>query len=103
MGKTNLLERVLVTFVSQVGADLELLQRAIANSDVSEIASLAHRMRGTSLSVSATEFAVIALALEDVAESASLEELRRLTVQLQDEYRRIYDFVGSQERELTRC
>ena len=97
IGKTNLMRRVLVAFVSQVSADLEQLEVAIAKSDLTEITRLAHRMRGTSLSVSASEFAVTAQALEEVAASTSIDEVLRLTVQLQDEHRRIASFVASPE------
>ena len=97
IGKTNLRRRVLESFLSQSSVDLELLAAAIGKSDDSEIARLAHRLRGTSLSVSATGFAAIAYELEEVAETASLDEVLRLTVELQNEHHRIVDFVRSTE------
>lgn len=95
LGNETLVQRVLKKFVDQVGTDLDLLVSAIAGQDVTESIRLAHKVRGTSLSVSALEMSKIAHDIELRAETANDDELLKLTVNLATERGRVSDFLDT--------
>lgn len=82
LGRLDLVERALARFQEGLGDDLTQLEQAIGASDEQEWARLAHRIKGTSLTVSATRLSRCALELErktgtDSAEvEQSLNEIR---------------------------
>ncbi len=95
LGNETLVLRVLKKFVDQVGTDLDLLVSAIAGRDVTESIRLAHKVRGTSLSVSALEMSKIAHDIELRAETANEADLLKLTVNLAKERSRVFDFLDT--------
>ena len=64
LGRVDLAYRVLKKFHSSVGNDLALLEQAIAAQNLSEVARVAHRVRGASLTVSACNLAEYSHRLE---------------------------------------
>lgn len=95
LGNSMLVQRVLKKFVDQVGTDLDLLITAIAGQDVTESIRLAHKVRGTSLSVSALEMSKIAHNIELLAETANEGDLLTLAVDLAKERGRVFDFLDT--------
>ena len=64
LGRVDLAYRVLTKFHSSVGNDLALLEQAIASQNLNEVARVAHRVKGASLSVSACNLAEYSHRLE---------------------------------------
>ena len=95
LGNSMLVQRVLKKFVDQVGTDIDLLVSAIVGQDVTESIRLAHKVRGTSLSVSALEMSKIAHDIELLAETANEADLLTLTVNLAKERDRVFDFLDT--------
>lgn len=69
LGRVGLALRVLEKFVEQMDGDIAQLEEAIAARDHHEVGRLAHLIRGSSLSVSATQLAECSYELECVATS----------------------------------
>jgi HPt (histidine-containing phosphotransfer) domain-containing protein len=57
LGRVDLAYRVLEKFNSSVGNDMALLEQAIVARNLTEVARVAHRVKGASLSVSACSLA----------------------------------------------
>ena len=76
LGRLDLIERALARFQEGLVDDLTQLEQAIGASDEQEWARLAHRIKGTSLTVSATRLSRCALELERKmgADSAEVEQ-----------------------------
>ncbi len=95
MGNPMLVRRVLNRFLDQVRIDVDSIVTAIAGQDVIESIRLAHKVRGTALSVSAREMSRIAHAIEMLAETANKTDLLALAVSLSKEQSRIINFLDS--------
>lgn len=95
MGNSALVRRILQKFLNQVGVDVNSLVSAIGRQDVTEAIRIAHKVRGTSLSVSAIEMARLAHAIEMLAESASTADLFALATDLSNEQIKIVSFLDS--------
>lgn len=95
VGNATLLHRVLKKFVVQVAVDVDSLAAAIVRKDLTETSRLAHKVRGTSLSVSALEMSRIAREIELRAEATDAVELAALAENLSIEQIRVAEFVDS--------
>ncbi len=76
MGNASLIERVLIGFRDQLNGELEQLEQALEQCDEATVATVAHRMKGTSLTVSANRLADSAQQLQELAlnDFASIDE-----------------------------
>jgi HPt (histidine-containing phosphotransfer) domain-containing protein len=81
LGRIDLVDRVLVQFQESLDQDLEQLDQAMANEDVAGIARVAHRVKGTSLTVAAHRLKDCA---EELEESAAAKELERIDESLRE-------------------
>ena len=82
IGRIDLVQKALSRFQEHLAIDLEELELAAQLHDCHEIARIAHRIKGTSLTVSADRLAEYAMDLEQKAEKnddlldGSLTEIR---------------------------
>jgi HPt (histidine-containing phosphotransfer) domain-containing protein len=72
LGRIELAERILRTFETNLDRDVEQLEQAVRATDVTEIARLAHRIKGASLAVSARELTNCARSIEVSANAGQL-------------------------------
>lgn len=99
-GRVDLVRRVLEVFHSTVDSDIALLGQAITGREWREAARLAHRVKGSSLSVSASQLAEFSQQLErcamNVAGGQTPQETDELLVveTLLAELREEYESVG---------
>ena len=94
LGRMDLVEKVLARFQSSLDDSLQQLEEALTGNDLTGIAQIAHRIKGMSLTVSATGLANRALHLEANARSGDpaihhyLSEMRdeagRISVRIDD-------------------
>jgi HPt (histidine-containing phosphotransfer) domain-containing protein len=78
LGNTSLMERVLAKFLTQLEADLLLLERAVNDGNGIEAAEIAHRMKGTAGSVEAPQLHRDAANFERAALMEGMDELPEL-------------------------
>lgn len=84
VGREDLVRRVLTAYLTQLNGDLGQLQKDIESQGFDEVAKVAHRLKGASANVSATEIQRQAERLELGARAeagdqilATLEQLQR--------------------------
>lgn len=106
-GRLDLVRRVLEVFRSTAESDIALLAQAIADRNWQEAARLAHRVKGSSLSVSASQLAEYSQQLERCATSVAggqaaddMQELLLLETLLTD-LRLEYASVGEAIQKIT--
>ena len=68
IGRLDLVEKALNRFQNSLADDLHSLEEAVETLDSQEVARIAHRIKGTSLTVSADRLAGFAMHLERRAE-----------------------------------
>jgi HPt (histidine-containing phosphotransfer) domain-containing protein len=73
LGRVELVDRALTRFKPVVQADLEKLERAIGGGEATEIARIAHRLKGASSNVSALRVQAQAAKLEELAQNLEVE------------------------------
>lgn len=86
MGDLHLVQNVLKTFHERMPTELKTIETALQSRDTDEIARIAHRVRGTSASVSADGMARAAAAVEDAGRHGQLDELSNNVKHLRDEW-----------------
>ena len=96
MGRIDLMQRILNSFVDRVGDDVETLVTAIAKQDSPEISRLAHKIKGASMTVSAVELANTAESIERLVDAALSDELPKMAQQLEQEQSRVLNYVCSE-------
>jgi HPt (histidine-containing phosphotransfer) domain-containing protein len=107
-GRVDLVRRVLEVFHSTVDSDIALLEQAITAREWREAAKVAHRVKGSSLSVSASQLAEFSQQLErcamNVAGGQTPQEADDLFVleSLLAELRVEYESVGEAIHTITR-
>lgn len=94
LGNQALMRRLVGNFLKQIDKDLEVLFMAIEQQDATEVARLVHKIRGTSLSVSAGGLAHAAELLESSLGTVDFAELPRIAAKLTNERFRIGDFLN---------
>src|SRR5688500_13391977 len=85
LGRMDIVERVLHTFQRSLQIDLEQLEQAVQSLDADEIAHIAHRMKGASLSVAAHDLQKYAQSIESSAMTRQLENIPDYFVKLKQE------------------
>lgn len=94
LGNQSLMRRLVDNFLKQIDKDLEDLLMAIERQDATEVARLVHKIRGTSLSVSAVGLARAAELLESSLGTVDIAELLHIAAKLTNERLRIGDFLS---------
>lgn len=89
LGRIELAERILRTFQTALESDLKILEAAVAAFDATEIAHVAHRIKGASLAVSANHVTECAKFIELSAHARRLEEIPDQLARLKRESARL--------------
>ena len=93
IGRLDLVEKALNRFHDALGQDLKDLETAMEALDSTEVARIAHRIKGTSLTVSADRLAEHALDLEKKAEGNSQDYEESLS-DIRDECCRLSEIIS---------
>ncbi|MBN2295442.1 MAG: Hpt domain-containing protein [Pirellulales bacterium] len=88
MGNIQLVERILNKFQQRMPEELEELEKALELSDTEQIARIAHRVKGTSASVSASTLQQAATEIEDLSRAGRITEIPVRIEQLRGEWDR---------------
>jgi HPt (histidine-containing phosphotransfer) domain-containing protein len=91
LGRIELAERILRTFQTSLDSDLKKLEAAVSAFDATEIAHLAHRIKGASLAVSAHKLTECAKSIELSASARRLDEIPEYLAKLKSESARLDD------------
>jgi HPt (histidine-containing phosphotransfer) domain-containing protein len=94
LGNIQFAERVLAKFLDRFGEDLKQLEEECRQQNGPEIARLAHRMKGASASVSATELSQLAADLEQLGREAQRAETEPQLDQMKEAWVRFGTVVG---------
>ncbi|MBA2114204.1 Hpt domain-containing protein [Bremerella alba] len=95
IGRLDLVEKALHRFQGSLADDLQSLEEAIETLDSEEVARIAHRIKGTSLTVSADRLAGFAMNLERQAEEDSSYDEESLA-DIRDECCRLSQLISQQ-------
>lgn len=95
LGRLDLVERVLSRFEDALGGEVEQLEAALAEADVDAVATIAHRIKGSSLTVSATELGRVAADLETTAPTGDTVQLEAGVAAVKQEWGRVQDALPS--------
>ena len=87
--------KILAKFQARLEADIEHIETAVDAGETAAIASLAHRLKGTSANVAATLLCNLAAELEALAKAGDLGCAPECTRRLRDEAERVLDFATS--------
>ena len=93
-GKTELYEKLLVTFVEDTPPKIEELDRAVREINQPEMVRLAHAIKNSAALIQAVRLADIALHMEKTADSESLEDMSVLFLSLEKTFRDTLDAIG---------
>ena len=93
IGRIDLVEKALDRFQQTLVGDLEALEAAADEQNAEEVARIAHRIKGTSLTVSADRLAEFATKLEQKAEG-SLQDVDGSLSDIREEYGRLTDIIS---------
>jgi len=80
-------------FLENVRVQIKTLNQAISEDDYEKVAIEAHSIAGGAKNLSAHELGRIATELEKLGRSNTLESVREIFKQLEQEYNRLRDFV----------
>lgn len=97
LGNADLVERVLTRFQRSIDEELEALERSVDAADAGDIARRAHRIKGTSLSVSAHRLNECAQRLETLAMSDRLDGIDSCIEDIRQEFARLDELIASQQ------
>jgi HPt (histidine-containing phosphotransfer) domain-containing protein len=86
MGNIDLVQRVLKMFAERMPEEMATIEKAIELRDTEQVARVAHRVRGTSASVSADGLMRAATEIEDVSRQGRLADLPPRVEQLRGEW-----------------
>jgi HPt (histidine-containing phosphotransfer) domain-containing protein len=93
MGNVDLIGRVLTKFTTELDADLAALESAVAASNCSAVASVAHRIKGMSGSVKADSIHRLAAVAEEDALRGEADLLPERLRQLRNDQRRVAELL----------
>jgi HPt (histidine-containing phosphotransfer) domain-containing protein len=91
MGNIDLVQRVLEKFGQRLPEDLEELERALEAGNTEEVARVAHRLKGSSASVSAEGIASAASRIEEAGRAGRSAEIPMALDRLRSEWKRYLD------------
>ncbi len=93
MGRVDLMQKIVETYLVRVGDDIQTLVKAIELENTPEIARLAHKLKGSSLTVSARDLAETAGAIETLVEASLNESLPAMAHKLEAAQSRLVEFA----------
>jgi Amt family ammonium transporter len=102
MGNLDTVLFVLNEFESQAPQDLAAIKAHLENGDAAAIARVAHSLKGTSGSLSASGLAGIASRLEQMGKSGSLADTASVLTELQGEVQRCIDYLPTARAEFNK-
>ncbi|QDU77468.1 Hpt domain protein [Bremerella volcania] len=94
IGRLDLVEKALNRFQDSLADDLESLEEAVEKLNSQEVARIAHRIKGTSLTVSADRLAGYAMHLERQAEEEDLNYDEASLADIRDECCRLSQLIS---------
>jgi HPt (histidine-containing phosphotransfer) domain-containing protein len=93
MGNSDLVQRVLRTFQERVPEEMKTIEQALERNDAEEIARAAHRVKGSSASMSAEGMVRAAAAIEEVSRAGRVAEIPASLDRLHDEWERYLEYA----------
>ncbi|PQO33821.1 Hpt domain-containing protein [Blastopirellula marina] len=100
IGRIDLVQKALARFQGSLEEDIQELENATKRNDSNDVARIAHRIKGTSLTVSADRLAGFALNLERKAEK-SLFDVEESLSEIRDECCRLSEIITQHREEST--
>ena len=88
MGNIDLVQRVLEKFQERLPSELAELEKLLACHDVEQIAYVAHRIKGTSATISAQGLRQAAAEIEDLGRAQQASEIPTALEHLRSQWRR---------------
>jgi histidine phosphotransfer protein HptB len=95
LGNWELVDRILVKFLSRFEEDLAEMNRAIAVADAEAIVRVAHRLKGSSATTAATRIRDGAAKIEDLAREGLLAQIPDRLQELRQEGDRFAESISS--------
>lgn len=97
LGNAELVERVLTRFRGSIDQELDALERSVDAADAGDIARRAHRIKGTSLTVSAHRLNECAQRLESLAMTERFDGINSCIEDIRREFARLDELIASQQ------
>jgi HPt (histidine-containing phosphotransfer) domain-containing protein len=91
MGNIDLAQRVLEKFHQRIPEELAELQNALELGDAERLARIAHRVRGSSATVSAERLAQAVAEIEDASRAGRVTDVPVCMERLRDEWRKLVE------------
>jgi PAS domain S-box-containing protein len=92
-GDEELCAEILTTFCKDVEEQVEILREALAQTDPERVQSQAHRIKGASANVGATNVQACAARLEVLGRDQDLDGASEIFTQLEQEFRRVCEHL----------
>jgi HPt (histidine-containing phosphotransfer) domain-containing protein len=103
MWDVKMLEKVLGKFEEHLPDTVRQLRVAVEEGEAKSVVRLAHAIKGAAANASAVKLQTLAAEMEQHAEFASLEKLRRQAESLAEEIKRCLAFVPSAKAKARAC
>ena len=94
LGQLEFIQKVLVSFVCRFQEDLEQLEKELSSRNISEVARLAHRMKGACGNMAAHQLQDTTAHIEQLAREDRISEIAIYLEKLQHEFT---EFLSSAE------
>jgi len=91
MGNIDLVQRVLEKFQQQIPADVADLEKALELGDAERLARIAHRVKGSSATMSAEGLAQAAAEIENASREGRMTDVPVCIERLRDEWRKLVE------------
>jgi HPt (histidine-containing phosphotransfer) domain-containing protein len=95
MGNLELVQRVLEKFQQRLPDDLSEMERLLALRDVEQVARIAHRIKGTSATISAQGVHRAAAEIEDMGRAGRVTDIPMGLARLRSQWERYLDCVSA--------
>jgi HPt (histidine-containing phosphotransfer) domain-containing protein len=95
MGNIDLVQRVLAKFEQQLPEELAELERSLGLRDTEQIARIAHRVKGTSASMSAESLRRAAAAIESLGRTGCVTDVSKEIEHLRGEWERYLEYAST--------
>jgi len=93
MGDIDLVQRVLKTFQERIPEEMETMEKAFKLNDAEQVACVAHRVKGSSASMSAGGLAQAAAEIEAVSRAGRAADIPASIEHLRDEWEKYLDYA----------
>ncbi|MCA9134004.1 MAG: Hpt domain-containing protein [Planctomycetales bacterium] len=97
MGRIQIMDSLLTVFQASAEQNIATLVRSISENDHAETARLAHKLKGTALTIAAHPLADTAERLCQLATSESTAELQAYGPQIEEEFARILSQLQNED------